>query len=276
MAKLTARDAFDQGNLDLNVLDRNLIDAEFFDNVDLDLDGQFIEDVFLVTYLDRGNYADAVLGGSNFRLNAKDEILGDLQAVGIYADSYQDWEVYDFNIPLIDFVSAAESSDRGDDRRLIARIMGGDDLFRLSPDDDRAMGLNGNDRMLGNGGDDTLEGNNGSDTLLGGAGDDMLQGGNGVDVLRGGAGDDLMFGGNGSDRMFGGAGSDMLVLDNGADVLNGGGGYELAVLCGPARSAHQSGADRPADHGPRARHPHRHRVHLVGARRRSAEWQRAG
>lgn len=233
MAKLTAREAFNQNSLDINVLDRGLIDAEFFGDVFQNLDGQLIEDVFVLSYLDGGIDGIAVLGGSDFRLNANDDVLGNLQAVGVYVEGGPDWEVYDFDVPLPDFISAAESPDRGDDRRLIGRILGGDDLFRLSPDDDRAMGLNGRDRMLGNGGDDTLEGNNGADTLLGGAGDDLLRGGNGADVLRGGAGDDLIFGGNGSDRMFGGAGSDMLVLDNGADILNGGGGFDALSYLGP-------------------------------------------
>ena len=232
MARITAREAFDQGNLDLNVLSRNLIDIEFFDDAFVDLDGQFIEDILLVTYFDRGSYASAILGGSDFRLDG-DDILGDLQAVGVYAQNDQDWEVYDFNIPLADFISASDSPDGRDDRSVIGRILGGDDLFRLSPGDDRAMGLNGRDRMLGNGGDDTLEGNNGADTLLGGTGMDDLRGGNGADVLRGGGGNDMIFGGNGSDRMFGGVGADVLVMDNGADLLNGGGGYDTLSYLGP-------------------------------------------
>ncbi|WP_108500704.1 calcium-binding protein [Paracoccus indicus] len=231
MARIIAREAFDQDFLDLNVLSRNLIDIEFFDDAFVDLDGQFIEDVLLVTYFDRGSYANAILGGSDFRLDG-DDILGDLQAVGIYAENDQDWEVYDFNIPLADFVSASDSPDGRDDRSVIGRILGGGDLFRLSPDDDRAMGLNGNDRMLGNGGDDTLEGNNGADTLLGGTGMDELRGGNGADVLRGGGGNDLIFGGNGNDRIFGGVGADVLVMDNGADLLNGGDGYDTLSYLG--------------------------------------------
>lgn len=237
MARLTADARFDQTRMDLNVLSRNLVDVEFFDDVNLAIDGQPIEDVFLISYVDGGFDSSAYLGGRDFRLGSDGfSIMGTLNAVAIATESagvtLQDWRISGLDTPLSDLVTAAESAGQADDRQFISRVLSGSDVFRLSGGDDRAMGLDGNDRMMGKGGDDSLQGNDGADTILGDGGTDLLWGGKGFDVLLGGSGADTLIDGMGNDRLFGGLGDDRLSLDIGADVINGGGGTDLLIFGG--------------------------------------------
>lgn len=197
MARLTARVALDQTLLDLNVLERGLIDVEYFGGINFEFDGQLINDAFFLNYVDGNDLSVAVLGGSDFRLTANGtSVDGNLEAVAIFTDNglnvVHDFEVYDFGMPLYDFMQATETFSRADDRQVIGRILGGNDRFQLSADGDRAMGLNGNDTLFGNGGDDTLSGNAGNDFLYGNAGSDILMLDEGRDVLNGGIGRDLV------------------------------------------------------------------------------------
>jgi Ca2+-binding RTX toxin-like protein len=76
--------------------------------------------------------------------------------------------------------------------------------------DDILDGVNGDDRMFGNGGDDLITGAGGDDELFGGAGQDIVFGEDGDDFIRGGADDDLLVGGEGEDTLRGDAGDDVI------------------------------------------------------------------
>ncbi len=77
--------------------------------------------------------------------------------------------------------------------------------------DDKLLGGDRNNSLLGGDGADTLDGGTWQDTLLGGKDNDSLAGGDGVDTLDGGLGDDTM---NGA------AGVDFYVVDSSRDSAN--------------------------------------------------------
>src|SRR4051812_34774554 len=82
---------------------------------------------------------------------------------------------------------------------------------RLDVSDQRAataVGLGGNDCLIGGPVGDVLVGGDGGDELDGAAGQDELFGGQGADILDGGDGDDTLDGGFDTDTLDGGAGND--------------------------------------------------------------------
>ena len=122
------------------------------------------------------------------------------------------------------------------------------DKLIVSEQNDRVEGLGGNDTVPasagrdsldGGNGNDVLDGGDGSDYLQGGAGTDSLQGGDGYDWLDGGVGNDTLIGSNGSDRLIGGDGNDRLYGENlpkepvpsftGFNTLEGGNGNDTLV-----------------------------------------------
>lgn len=100
--------------------------------------------------------------------------------------------------------------------------------------DNRLLGNELNNTLLGLGGLDQVFGNNGNDSIDGGDGADQLQGNNGNDTLKGGAGDDALFGddldgSSGADSVDGGTGDDVLHAENQdfqVDTLSGGAGND--------------------------------------------------
>lgn len=100
---------------------------------------------------------------------------------------------------------------------------------RLSGDEgaDLIMGGEGADLVNGGIGDDRLSGDQGDDVIAGGDGRDRAYGGDGDDVLAGQAGDDSLDGGAGRDRLYGGEGTDRLLGGAEADLLDGGDGDDL-------------------------------------------------
>ena len=104
------------------------------------------------------------------------------------------------------------------DGRYTLQIGLGDDLKTLGK---LTLGTNGNDN-----GDDKLVGTDGADVLVGLRGNDELQGGGGADTLYGGAQHDILKGGAGADTLYGGRGDD--TLDGGADgdTFDGGDGSD--------------------------------------------------
>ncbi|MBC7735832.1 MAG: hypothetical protein H7245_01095 [Candidatus Saccharibacteria bacterium] len=66
--------------------------------------------------------------------------------------------------------------------------------------DDRMIGSDQHDLIMGGAGADTISGGQRDDTLSGGKGDDLLTGGSGADELNGGLGFDILTGGPGADR----------------------------------------------------------------------------
>ncbi|MEM6906457.1 MAG: M10 family metallopeptidase C-terminal domain-containing protein, partial [Pseudomonadota bacterium] len=103
---------------------------------------------------------------------------------------------------------------------------GGADVLLGGTGGDTLAGGAGNDRLKGEAGMDLLRGEDGSDVLEGGRSRDTLLGGAGEDVLRGGIGIDRLEGGDDADRLDGGENGDMLFGGDGADILVGGQGHD--------------------------------------------------
>ncbi len=77
--------------------------------------------------------------------------------------------------------------------------------------DEKVVGTDGNDYLVGDEFDNKICGLEGNDTILGLEGNDKLFGNNGEDKLFGSAGDDTLGGGAGADRLDGGSGRDSVV-----------------------------------------------------------------
>ena len=119
----------------------------------------------------------------------------------------------------------------------------GDDVYAHLRDDSlRAIGLAGNDLIVGNASNDFLDGSIGNDNLSGGDGNDALIGKRDNDTLFGNDGNDLLVGGSGDDyldgygysfsgnteqydTLIGGSGADTFVLGNLLGVYYQGAGY---------------------------------------------------
>ena len=99
-------------------------------------------------------------------------------------------------------------------------LEGIDDMVGIGGDDN----MSGNDladHIIGGEGDDTIAGGNGSDDIIGSTGNDEISGGSGADELIGGEGNDTIFGGDGGDTMMGGPTDDLIVGERGTDLMNG-------------------------------------------------------
>lgn len=99
----------------------------------------------------------------------------------------------------------------GDTRSLIENVQAG-------RGDDKVVGNQAVNVLLGASGNDVLLGMAGDDKLFGGLGADRLDGAAGSDVLTGSTGDDLMIGQAGNDVFNGGAGNDDLRGGEGGDT----------------------------------------------------------
>lgn len=122
-----------------------------------------------------------------------------------------------------------ETPEEGPPQRVL--LQGGSGADRLEADvaGALALGMGGDDELIGGEGDDLLDGGSGADRLAGGAGNDILNGGSGADILLGEDGDDLIFGGSGDDTLDGGEGDDLIHAGSGDDRLRGGAGDDLLV-----------------------------------------------
>ncbi|MDN5567426.1 MAG: M10 family metallopeptidase C-terminal domain-containing protein [Paracoccus sp. (in: a-proteobacteria)] len=196
MAQIIADQAFDQTKLDLSDVFYNSTWVEFQDDVYVEAIHGTFEDALIAFYYDDYSEYGIAFAGRNFTLTDSYEVTGGtLEAIFTAIDSsyygLESWyEVYDLNLPMVDVYSALKTFSTADDQALIARAFSGNDLFDLSYENDRALGLNGNDTLYGNAGADTLSGGNGNDMLYGGTDNDVLMLDAGRDVLNGGAGQD--------------------------------------------------------------------------------------
>ncbi len=95
----------------------------------------------------------------------------------------------------------------------------------------RFVGLNGNDRVLGNRSRDRVRAGFGLDVVFGAGGDDRLVGEIGRDEIHGGRGDDVVLGRHDDDRLFGGEGIDVLGGGDGTDRCTGGAGNDEFRSC---------------------------------------------
>jgi Ca2+-binding RTX toxin-like protein len=148
------------------------------------------------------------------------------------------------------YIGSESSTDNfwGDDNDNRAIGLGGNDTLRGAGGDDVLVGGEGNDSLWGGNDDDNLSGDEGNDFLDGGAGNDLLSGGDGTDALEGEAGNDILLGGDGDDSgvigattygLFGGDGDDTLDGGAGNDSLAGGQGND--TLIGGAGNDHIHG-----------------------------------
>ena len=82
-------------------------------------------------------------------------------------------------------------------------------------------GRDGNDKIVGSQGADKILGGAGNDNLRGKKGDDTIEGGIGNDKILGNGGSDILNGQQGNDELTGGGGKDKFVLSNdfGNDVI---------------------------------------------------------
>lgn len=109
----------------------------------------------------------------------------------------------------------------------------GDDLLKLTGENETIDGLGGDDRIIGGTGYTTIYGGAGNDDIAGGQagsyidggiGDDWLKGSVGTDEIYGGDGNDSISGRSGNDTLYGNAGKDSILGNEGDDTLFGGDG----------------------------------------------------
>ena len=104
---------------------------------------------------------------------------------------------------------------------------GGHDVLDGGEDDDSLDAGTGSDTVIAGAGNDRAWGMDGNDSLFGGTGNDSMDGGAGDDTMHGDDGDDQMWGMDGADILFGGAGADHLWGRDGRDILFGGAGADV-------------------------------------------------
>ena len=113
-------------------------------------------------------------------------------------------------------------------------------IIEGTPEADRLVGLETDDKIFGRGGNDTVAGGLGDDELFGEAGNDVLRGdlnsrrpqvnlAGGNDTVAGGAGNDRIGGKSGDDELFGDEGNDQIWGDDGDDLIRGGLGNDILV-----------------------------------------------
>ena len=237
-------------------VDLNDLDLSFYRSAsvtllnDLLVKSRLVDGQVDIANFSRGDYS-LDLYGSGFPPSAQFEPTGRVEAVTEYVwgrnGATTVFELTSIDVETADVVRVIETRGVKDDRALVADLLSGDDVIKLSRGDDVMSGFRGDDRMSGGRGNDTLFGDGGADNVSGGAGMDRLFGGGGadrlsgggqLDKLLGGGGRDTLKGGNGNDDLRGQGGSDTLIGGRGADRMVGGAGADTFVFTrsGTARS----------------------------------------
>ncbi|MBK4214355.1 M10 family metallopeptidase C-terminal domain-containing protein [Paracoccus caeni] len=196
MADFIAVRRFDQNLLDFNELWRNASDYGLEKDANIREGNLFYRDVY-ATLWNAGSqsYLSGLLG-ENLSVNSQNILNGGtIQGYILISGNSSDpsplhWMIANISIPATEIASAMLSRDRADDKRVIEKMLAGNDRLELSDENDRAHGLGGNDTILGALGNDTLSGGTGNDRLLGGGGNDQLFLDAGNDYLDGGSGQD--------------------------------------------------------------------------------------
>lgn len=210
MAKMFANFAFDQDDLDLNRIFQSNDTAVFYDDEYVTYGGETYQDVFAVG----GN----IFAGKNLIVSPSNAVTGGivegyLELLWNGTENVEYFGILNSEVPALDIYLAATTRDTTDDYEILNELLSGDDLITLSPENDTARGLNGNDEMFGYSGADKLYGGNGNDNLDGGFGNDILNGDQGDDFINGSFDDDIIYGGPGNDTLKGGAGRDTFVFN---------------------------------------------------------------
>lgn len=137
---------------------------------------------------------------------------------------------YEIGVGVVDvFGSDRDAFLLVDDLKVLQEILGtsGHDNLNGSSASELIKGLQGNDRINGNGGTDDLLGGDGNDVITGASNDDYLDGGKGNDTLYGNGGRDYLVGGEGNDSLLGGSQSDTILGGKGNDTIYGNGGHDF-------------------------------------------------
>lgn len=163
-------------------------------------------------YLDDGNLAYTVTG----KIVTEDLNYNRLTVSALNLINKDDGEDKPLNLkgtPNVDRLVGKNGNDRiygeGDQDSLLGGR--GDDLLYGQEDDDRMFGEEGNDKLYGGYDNDRMDGGLGADSLFGEQG---------LDTLIGGAGNDYLDGGIENDSMSGGAGNDTYFVDSAGDKIN--------------------------------------------------------
>lgn len=264
MANLFAYSAYDQNSLDLYRITsgdpvKELLEDENFQEGEL-----FFRDLYAIAWGFNGNnYASAFLG-ENISVDANSDPTGGVLQGYIEmrhngTDYVPQWTVTGMSLSLTEVYAAAQTRDRADDRKFIAKVLADDDNIYLSGQNDRANGFDGNDLIRGGGGNDSLTGGGGHDSLYGQGGNDRLYLDGGNDILNGGRGMDWVHARGGADVRLDlsltgtqqtGSGLDRLIgIENavgagGDDVLKGSAARNvLSGMNGSDRLTGRDGAD---------------------------------
>ena len=164
-------------------------------------------------------------------------------------------------------LAAAKTKTKKDDRKLIEKMLAGNDLLIGSQFDDVLYGYGGNDTLRSGSGNDRMDGGGGAhdrasyenssqsvqatlnvdewayvvqggvaqdrirnvEDLAGGSAGDILTGDKNANKLLGNGGDDVLTGAGGRDTLNGGLGNDRLSGGKGDDKLDGGGGNDTLL-----------------------------------------------
>lgn len=188
MAKLFAYQAFDYRDINLNHLIANQTDFDFANNAYATENGITYEDVAYFQHYSDGGYVGSYFGGTGITFNndysqvTGGTVTGYFEEYGNGSKWVDGWLVQNFAYSAVSLAQAANTAGTADDFAAVIAILGGNDIFNLSPYADVARGYGGNDAINGNGGNDLLYGDAGNDTLNGGGGNDAMLGGGGNDT----------------------------------------------------------------------------------------------
>lgn len=177
MTNLTAKQAVDLNNIDLNFFIRNFEDESIGRNVTY----QGHNYPYSYTVMADGGYS-IVFAGRNFNTDASGNISsGTVTAIFEYSENGLIWQATGISLAAKDIYAAAASLGDKDDTALLKKALSGADSFRLSSGNDVVHGFGGNDSLYGYGGDDRLAGDSGDDVIWAGLGADGSWGGSGKD-----------------------------------------------------------------------------------------------
>ena len=145
--------------------------------------------------------------------NTTTHAIADVSAINVFASDGDDIVVFDASFTLGGYVDGGLGNDK---------IVGGN-----GPD--TLLGAAGKDQIYGGLGNDRINGAGGNDKVIGEAGADRLYGGDGNDYIDGGSSGDRHYPGVGFDTVLGQSGNDYFFsVDSTRDELYGGSGTDTA------------------------------------------------
>ncbi|MDP5308755.1 M10 family metallopeptidase C-terminal domain-containing protein [Paracoccus spongiarum] len=211
-------------DIDMNRLEYGATGWDFANDTDLRFQGETYRDVYEYQWELPGYRYSSRYMGDDLAIDGAGRLSGGTvetysERVWTGSDYWELWRMTGASIDADALQAAIDSPSTADDQAVYRQAFRGDDLFRLSINDDIAWAHRGNDTLRGAAGDDVLGGNAGNDRVSGEAGDDRLIGGAGRDHLTGGAGADVfVFNSAGQTRL---GGADLIAdFDEGEDLIS--------------------------------------------------------